>query len=109
MKKIILLLLTLPFGSPLFSQATKASQDFGLWTTVNVEKKLNDRFNILFTEEFRMRDNVSRVNLFYTDIGLEMNAAKFLKVALCYRNIQKNQDDGFYSFRHRVMLDITLK
>ncbi|MFL5765377.1 MAG: DUF2490 domain-containing protein [Bacteroidia bacterium] len=109
MKKIIALFLFLSAGSVLFAQATKASQDAGLWATLNVEKKLSDRFNVLFTEECRLRDNYSRVNLFYTDIGLETNVAKFLKVALCYRNIQKSTDPGFYSFRHRFMLDITLK
>jgi hypothetical protein len=105
------LLLTIFFFTAglVFGQATRATRDAGLWATVNIDKKLNDRFTVLLTEEFRLRDNYSRINLFYTDIGLQANVKKFMKVALCYRNIQKNTDQGFYSFRHRFMLDITLK
>jgi hypothetical protein len=42
-------------------------------------------------------------------LGAEYRPAKFLKAALAYRLIEKNQFDGTYSFRHRIMLDITLK
>lgn len=109
MRKLLLGFFIFNSCSGLFAQATKASSDAGLWTTVNFEKKLNDKFSILLTEEFRLRENFSRVNLFYTDIGLEVRPAKFLKVALSYRNIQKNLLDNTYSFRHRFQLDITLR
>lgn len=106
MKRIIFLFMILCFALNGFSQATS---DAGLWTTFNVDKKLRKDFSIFATEEFRLRDNFSRVNLFYTDLGFELRPAKFLKVALAYRLIEKNLDDGSYSYRHRIMLDITLK
>lgn len=108
MKRFILSLLILSSLSS-FGQATKASQDFGIWTTINLEKKLSERFSIIFTEEFRLRENASRINLFYSDLGVEYRPAKILKIALSYRNIQKSLIDGTYSYRHRIQLDITLK
>lgn len=108
MKRFILSLLILSSLSS-FGQATKASQDFGIWTTINLEKKLSERFSIIITEEFRLRENVSRINLFYSELGVEFRPAKILKFALSYRNTQKNQIDGTYRYRHRFMFDITLK
>jgi hypothetical protein len=106
MKRIVFLFMILCFAANGFSQATN---DAGLWTTFNVDKKLRKDFSVFATEEFRLRDNFSRVNLFYTDLGIEFRPARFLKVALAYRLIEKNLDDGSYSYRHRIMLDITLK
>ncbi|MCE3280475.1 MAG: hypothetical protein K0S44_2666 [Bacteroidetes bacterium] len=108
MKRFILSLLILSSLTS-FGQATKASQDFGIWATVNLEKKLSEKFSIMFTEEFRLRDNATRINLFYSDLGVEFRPAKIIKFALSYRNIQKNLIDGTYSYRHRIQLDITLK
>lgn len=108
MKKRFVYLLVC-FSLTSYGQATKATKDAGLWTTVNLDKKLNEKFSVFLTQEFRMRENITRINLFYTDFGVEVRPAKFLKVALAYRSIQKNLDDGSYSFRHRLMLDITLK
>jgi hypothetical protein len=106
MKKLFFLLIALGAMSNVFGQAT---DDAGLWATFNLDKKLNDKFSLFATEEFRLRENFGRVNLFYTDLGVEYRPAKVLKVALSYRLIEKNLDDDSYSYRHRFMLDITLK
>lgn len=83
--------------------------DAGLWTTVNLEKNLKNNFGLFLTEEFRLKENFSRVNLFYTDAGVSFRPANFLKIALAYRFTQKHLLDDSYSFRHRFMLDITLR
>jgi hypothetical protein len=105
-KNFFCLVIVLLFSVSAFSQATN---DAGLWTTFNFDKKLKDKFSVFLTEEFRLRENFTRVNLFYTDFGVEVRPAKFLKVALAYRLIEKNLEDQTYSYRHRLMLDITLK
>lgn len=108
MKKSLLIVFILFTASvpAVFGQATN---DAGLWATFNLDKKLNNKFSFFLTEEFRMRENFTRVNLFYTDLGVEYRPAKILKVALAYRLIEKNLIDDSYSYRHRLMLDITLK
>jgi len=107
MKKYILFLfIVLSSSINAFSQATN---DAGLWATFNIEKKLKNKFSVFLTEEFRLKENFTTVNLFYTDLGIEVRPAKFLKVSLAYRLIEKNLIDETYSYRHRLMLDITVK
>jgi hypothetical protein len=106
MKKIVLLIIMFGLTYGLVAQTTN---DAGLWATFNIEKKLNEKISLFATEEFRLRENFTRVNLFYTDLGVEYRPAKVLKVALAYRLIEKNLIDDSYSYRHRLMLDITLK
>jgi hypothetical protein len=96
----------------LFSVHTSNSQvikDAGLWTTLNLEKKFNKKVSFFLTEEFRMRENITRLNLFYTDLGFSYKPKDFLKLSLSYRNIQKYSIDNTFSFRHRFTLDIVLK
>ena len=83
--------------------------DAGSWNTFNVEYGINSRFTALFTEEYRIKENFSRLNLFYTNLGIEYKVTKYIKAALVYRFIDKYQDDNSFSFRHRLMLDLTLK
>jgi hypothetical protein len=107
MKKIFsLTLLFSTLSTALFSQVVN---DAGLWATFNLNKQLNNKFSLFITEEFRLRENFSRVNLFYTDMGFEYRPAKFLRIAPSYRIIQKGQLDGSYSYRHRISLDIVLR
>ena len=83
--------------------------DAGSWNTFNVEKTINSKFTFLFTEELRLKENFTRLNLFYTNLGMEYKVTKNFKAALVYRWIDKYQDDDSYSFRNRLMLDLTLK
>lgn len=107
MKKIIVFLFIIcGFVIHAFAQSTN---DAGLWTTFNVNKKLKKNLSIFLTEEYRLRENFSRTNLFYTDLGVEVKPLNFLKVSLAYRTIQKYLNDNTFSFRHRLMLNITLK
>jgi hypothetical protein len=106
LKKFLLLFI---FSSGIIVPAAAQYDDAGLWTTLNLEKKLNSRFHLFLTEEFRLRENFSQINLFYTDVGIGVKPAGFMKVELAYRSIEKKLITGFYSMRHRLMLDITLK
>ena len=83
--------------------------DAGSWNTINIDKELNTRLTFLFTEECRIKENFSRLNLFYTNLGIEYKATKSLKAALIYRWVDKFQDDNTFSYRNRLMLDITYK
>jgi len=105
-KNLILFFILLSFSLNGFSQATN---DAGLWATFNLDKKLHEKVSLFLTEECRLKENFTMVNLFYTDLGVEVRPAKFLKVSLAYRLIEKNIDDEMYSYRHRLMLDITVK
>jgi hypothetical protein len=107
MKKLTLLFLIITgIASCSFAQT---SNDAGLWATFNIDKKLNKKFGIFLTEEYRARENFTRNNLFYTDLGVSAKPFDFIKISLAYRCIEKFQLDNTISYRHRGMLDITLK
>lgn len=106
-----LLLFSLPFakgwgGASTFAQSTN---DAGLWTTINIQKELKKNVSVFLTEECRLKENFTRLNLFYTDLGVAIRPIKFLKVSLAYRMIDKFLIDNTFSYRHRLMLDITIK
>lgn len=107
MKKTILFLFIL-FNSS-FASFSQTTNDAGLWSTFNFEKKLKHNSFIFFTEELRLRENFTRLNLLYTEVGVGIQPYKFLKVSLAYRSIDKYLIDNTFSFRHRLMLDISLK
>lgn len=83
--------------------------DAGSWNTFNISYKLNQHYSILFTEECRFKENYSRLNLFYTNLGVEYKLNKYFKTALVYRWINKYMDDNTFSFRHRLSWDATFK
>ena len=107
MKKFIsALIVFILFLSPARAQYY---DDAGMWNTFNVEKKFTSKFYVFLTEEFRLKENFSQINLFYTDVGAGYRPYNFLKAELAYRSVEKHLITGFYSIRHRLMLDITLK
>lgn len=83
--------------------------DAGNWNTLNFTYKLNSKWGLLFTQEFRLRENYSRLNLFYTNFGVNYAINKSIKVGLIYRLIDKYLEDNSFSFRHRFMLDGSYK
>lgn len=83
--------------------------DAGSWNTFNIEYKFTKKISGLFTEEMRFKENFSRLNLFYTNLGIEYKFSDFFKAALVYRFIEKYQDDNSFSFRNRLMLDLAFK
>ncbi len=82
---------------------------WGLRKAVSVEKGINERLAIFLGEELRLKQNFEKVDLFYINAGIEYKAFKSLKTSLSYGFIEKINDKGFFSFRHRVVWDVTLK
>jgi hypothetical protein len=103
---IVFIVIQLLLNFPVLAQE---EQDAVMWTTVNLEKKLNRKFSLQLTEEFRLRDNLRRLNLFYTDISLNWKTSDWLKTSLSYRWINKYQPEGFFSYRHRLSFDVIFR
>ncbi len=83
-------------------------KDAWLWGTLSLDKKLSKKFTVDLDEELRMFDNMSRVNLFFTNLSLEYKLSKTFHFAVAYRFINKNQDT-YYSQRHRVYVDASYR
>ncbi len=104
MKKYILILLFIPLA--IRSQNTS---DAGMWNTFSIQKSINKTTYIVFDQEFRLRENYSRLNLFYTNLGAGYKISKNFKTELTYRCVQKYLIDNTFSFRHRLMVDFIYK
>jgi hypothetical protein len=103
------LLLSCGFLLTILPCYAQQSSDAGMWNTLTIQHQLNKKINLVIDQEFRLKENYQRINLFYTNIGIDYKATKFLKISPTYRTIQKKRLDGTYSFRHRLMLDVTVK
>ena len=90
-----------------YTQAQKT--DAGLWTTLSIDKKLNNKFSANLTEEVRLFQNVQRLNLAYTNLGVSYKLNKYVKLSAVYRFLQKSQDENYISWRHRIYADAQFK
>lgn len=105
----ISLIILFIYCSCLSPVSAQIRQDAGMWATLTIQHALNKKINLVIDEEFRLKENYQRINLFYTNIGIDYKVNKFLKISPTYRTIQKKKLDGNYSYRHRLMLDVTVK
>jgi hypothetical protein len=85
------------------------TKDAGLWATFSVQKTLTKKINLAIDQEMRLRENFQRLNLFYTNIGFDYKLNKNVKISPSYRSIQKKLYEPGFSYRHRLMLDVTAK
>ncbi len=85
------------------------SKDFGAWTTLSLDKKLNGKFSASLSEELRFFHNLQRYNLSYTNLGVSYKLTKSVKFAVVYRFLQKYQDQNTISWRHRLYVDAQFK
>lgn len=104
MKRIVLAF------SVLFTLGLRAqTEDLGMWTTLSLNKDLGEKFAVGIDQELRLRDNLTTLNLIYTNVGASYKVADFFKVALTYRFIDKHKDDLSWGIRHRGYIDLTFK
>lgn len=98
------------FGLKIKSYSQTFYPDAGMWTTFSLEKELSSKFSISLDEEFRLKENFTMLNLFYTNLGFAYKPSKRLKLALTYRLVEKwKYEDEHFSFRHRLMFDVSYK
>lgn len=111
MKRIIVTLFFITFllsdKQEVFAQN---SWDFGSWNTLNLNYQLNKKVSLLLTQEARFKSNLSQLNLFYTNIGVEYRSNQYLKNSIVYRHIDKYiNENSRFSYRHRLMWDMTAR
>ena len=55
------------------------TSDLGMWNTVSVGKDITKKFNVGIDQELRLRENLSTINLVYTNFGVSYKFADFFK------------------------------
>ena len=93
------------------------SDDFGVWTSAEVKKKLFNGFNASLEGEFRTRDGINNVERWSVSAGVDYRLTTWLKADAGYTLIYKNQPAeftkkgnlvvGYWSPRHRMNLSLT--
>jgi hypothetical protein len=87
----------------------QSQPDAGMWNTFSIEKEITKKFSVSIDEELRLKENFSRLNLLYTNFGLNLKIIKGFKASLTYRLIEKYNIDNMFGFRNRLMLDLSYK
>jgi len=106
-KQILFLLLCCFNTNIIFAQK---QPDAGLWCTFSIEKNIVKKVAIGVNQEMRLRENYSRLNLFYTNPFITYKVFKGFKLGLGYRFINKYMyQTKSFSFRHRLMFDASYK
>lgn len=93
---IILILLQTVFATPdLIAQENKTNTDIGLWAGFSASKKLPSHFRIKFYQEFRFNENISNLNIFLSDFGIDYktNAGFTFGSSARYLFINKTSSD----------------
>lgn len=83
--------------------------DFGMWNTFSINKEITDKFSVGIDQELRLRDNLSTLNLVYTNFGASYKFTDWFKFSLTYRFVDKHKEDLTWGIRHRIMTDFLFK
>ncbi|MEP7264114.1 MAG: DUF2490 domain-containing protein [Bacteroidota bacterium] len=83
--------------------------DAGVWTSINIEKKIAKGFTAGLSQEFRFNENVSELGTAFTEVSVEHKIIKRLSFGIGYRFIQSRNLDDSYSLRHRLLADLSYR
>lgn len=92
-----------------FFQAKTQVNDAGLWLSVDVEKKITQKFSAQFSHALRYNENISELGTSFSEIGLSYKIIKPLSFGAVYRFAQRKRVDDFYSNRHRYAFNVVYR
>lgn len=97
MRKAILFLLIL---MPLMASAQ--SDDFGIWTSVGAEKKVNKKFAVDVEAEYRTRDNSGTSDRWSFGVGARYKLTSWLRASAGYTLLYDHNDKTTYKASGKV-------
>ena len=121
MKKIILLIIC-AITLPLAGNAQDKSDDFGIWSSVGAEKKVNKKLTVGVEAEYRTRNSSKTSDRWTGQLSADYKLMPWLKLGAGYKFIYNNNsekityhNDGTYNnwrpsywgTRHRFYADVT--
>jgi len=101
--KLILLLSVITFQ---FFSGSAQTEDFQLWSGINLDIKVSKKITVEIEEEIRLMDNASKVDNYFTDAGISCNFWNNFTLAGYYRYARKNELEDFYSNIHKYYIDL---
>lgn len=106
MKKTFVLLISVLISHSLFSQQIRVTQDFGLWSGVNIEKKLTEDFEINLEQQLRFYSNVSEFDDYLIELGGKYKMNKNFKLGsnIRYTYNARRRKDSENNYRYNLDL-----
>ena len=104
--KIFILFLFLIFG---LSNSYTQTNDAAMWFSINVEKKITPLLSAKFSEEIRLNENISELDNYLNDMGVEYELINNVKISANYRFSLKKKLDNSYKNLHRYYFDLSIR
>ena len=104
MKNFFITLIVLANASFLFAQ----NSDWGLWTSVDVEKKLSKKWTLSVDAQYRLKQSMSVTDQIRGGANISLKLGNYVKLGVGYELIAKHkvkQDE--YVFRNRFRVQAT--
>lgn len=93
MKKAIIIILNICIvvyaASPAFAHK---DEDWQLWDTSIIEKKIDDTFKVKAEEELRFGNDITRLYYHHTDIGLNARITQWFDIGVNYRQVYEKKE-----------------
>ncbi len=84
----LLLLSTVNYGQ------TEGEKDWASWNTIGIEYKLNDKWSFGLEEQFRLKENFTAVDNFFTQLSADYEIFKNFEIGVGLRYIRENDNKG---------------
>ena len=91
------------------AQETKVVKDLRLWTGVRIRKTFADNWTLSLQEEIRLKENMSQINYFFTEVGLRYRINKNFALQGDIRFTQDKKGDNSYKALTRYNFDLRYK
>ena len=109
-KQILLFLLLIAFTTG-FSQ-TSDTKNLESWSAINLKYKLNKKWSFDLEEQLRLKENISEISNYFTELNTTYSVSKKFKLGAGVRYIKKNDNIGNtqgYKNYFRFHLDASYK
>jgi hypothetical protein len=101
--RLVLFIFIITFHhNPGFAQ----TEDFQLWSGINLDISITKKISFKIEEEIRLKNNVTEVDMYFTDAGISYDFWKNFTLAGNYRYTRKNEPEGIYSNMHKYYIDL---
>ena len=112
LKRIFKVFLSLVLITSISYSQTKNAKNFEGWTTIGFEYELNKNWNFELEEQLRLKENISEIDEYFTQFGVEYSLSKKIKIGAGGRYIRENDNRGKiqgYENHFRFNVDISYK
>ena len=101
-KIIAVLLVSIYHNNPGYTQ----TKDFQLWSDIKLEVEVFKNISVEIEEEIRLTENISRIEDYFTDVGISYNFWDNFTFSGYYRFVRRNELDERISNIHRYYFDL---